>query len=48
MHDDEFREGKFDTGYIARKPELLAYEEFEDPTDKVAAISAAIAAFHGF
>ena len=48
MHDEEFREGKFDTGYIARKPELLAYEEFEDPTDKVAAISAAIAAFHGF
>ncbi|MFQ5328363.1 MAG: acetyl-CoA carboxylase biotin carboxylase subunit [Thermodesulfobacteriota bacterium] len=48
MHDDEFRAGKFDTGYIGRKPELLVYDEFEDPTDKVAAISAAIAAFHGF
>jgi pyruvate carboxylase subunit A len=48
MHDDEFKEGKFDTGYIDRKPELFDYEEFEDPTDKVAAISAAIAAYHGF
>ncbi|MEE8185456.1 MAG: acetyl-CoA carboxylase biotin carboxylase subunit, partial [Thermodesulfobacteriota bacterium] len=48
MHDDDFKEGIFDTGYIDRKPELFDYEEFEDPTDKVAAISAAIAAYHGF
>ncbi len=48
MHDKDFREGRFDTGFIDRKPELLDYEEFEDPTDLVAAISAAIAACHGF
>jgi len=48
MHDEDFREGNFDTGYIGRKPDLLEYEEFEEPVDKVAAISAAIAAFHGF
>lgn len=48
MHDEDFRQGRFDTGYIDRKPELLDYEEFEDPTDLVSAISAAIAAYHGF
>jgi len=48
MHDEDFRQGRFDTGYIDRKPELLDYDEFEDPTDLVAAISAAIAAYHGF
>ncbi|MBI5286264.1 MAG: acetyl-CoA carboxylase biotin carboxylase subunit, partial [Deltaproteobacteria bacterium] len=48
MHDEDFRKGNFDTGYIDRKPELLDYDEFEDPTDLVAAVSAAIAAYHGF
>jgi len=48
MDDPDFRSGKFDTGYIDRKSELLDYPEFEDPIDKVAAISAAIAAYHGF
>lgn len=48
MNDPDFRSGNFDTGYIDRKPELLDYAEFEDPIDKVAAISAAIAAYHGF
>ncbi|MBI5893057.1 MAG: acetyl-CoA carboxylase biotin carboxylase subunit [Deltaproteobacteria bacterium] len=48
MHDNDFKTGNFDTGYLERKPELLNYDEFGDPIDKVAAISAAIAAYHGF
>jgi len=48
MNDPDFIKGNFDTGYIDRKPELLDYAEFEDPIDKVAAISVAIAAYHGF
>ncbi|MBI3398850.1 MAG: acetyl-CoA carboxylase biotin carboxylase subunit [Deltaproteobacteria bacterium] len=48
MNDPDFINGNFDTGYIDRKPELLNYAEFEDPIDKVAAISAAIAAYHRF
>ncbi|HBO84910.1 MAG: acetyl-CoA carboxylase biotin carboxylase subunit [Deltaproteobacteria bacterium GWC2_42_11] len=48
MQDPDFRNGNFDTGYIDRKPELLNYDEFGDPVDKVAAISTAIAAYHGF
>ncbi len=48
MHDNDFKIGNFDTGYLERKPELLNYDEFGDPIDKVAAISAAIAAYHGF
>ena len=48
MKDDDFKRGDFDTGYIDRKPELMEYEEYRDPVDLVAAISAAIAANHGF
>jgi len=48
MDDPDFRAGKFDTGYIDRKPELMDYKEYGEPTDIVAAISAAIAAHHGF
>ena len=48
MDDKDFREGRFDTTYIDRKPELLEYFEYGEPTDLVAAISAAIAAYHGF
>ena len=48
MNDPDFKNGNFDTGYIDRKPDMLDYAEFEDPIDKVAAISAAIAAYHGF
>ncbi len=48
MDDKDFREGRFDTTYIDRKPELLEYSEYGEPTDLVAAISAAIAAYHGF
>ncbi len=48
MTDADFRAGKFDTGYIDRKPELMQYKEYGEPTDIVAAISAAIAAHHGY
>ncbi len=48
MDDRDFRKGRFDTTYIDRKPELLRYSEYGEPTDLVAAISAAIAAYHGF
>ncbi len=48
MEDPDFRAGRFDTGYIDRKPELMDYDEYGEPTDIVAAISAAIAAHHGF
>ncbi|MBI5343967.1 MAG: acetyl-CoA carboxylase biotin carboxylase subunit [Deltaproteobacteria bacterium] len=47
MNDPDFRRGEFDTGYIDRKPELLDYNEYGEPTDIVAAIAAAIAAHHG-
>lgn len=48
MQDSDFKKGNFDTGYIERKPELLDYDEYGEPVDKVAAISAAIAAYYGF
>ncbi len=47
MREKDFRKGEFDTGYIDRKPELMDYYEYAEPTDIVAAISAAIAAHHG-
>jgi pyruvate carboxylase subunit A len=47
MRDADFQAGRFDTGYIDRKPELMDYDEYGEPTDIVAAISAAIAAHHG-
>ncbi|MFZ3071958.1 MAG: acetyl-CoA carboxylase biotin carboxylase subunit [Thermodesulfobacteriota bacterium] len=47
MDDKDFRSGNFDTGYIDRKPDLMEYAEYSDPTDVIAAISAAIAAYHG-
>lgn len=47
MLDPDFRAGNFDTGYIDRKPELMDYDEYGEPTDLVAAIAAAIAAHHG-
>jgi len=47
MSDPDFKDGNFDTGYIDRKPELMAYDEYGEPTDLVAAIAAAIAAHHG-
>ncbi|MBI5886458.1 MAG: acetyl-CoA carboxylase biotin carboxylase subunit [Deltaproteobacteria bacterium] len=48
MKDPDFKAGNFDTGYIDRKPELMDYDEYGEPTDVVAALAAAIAAHHGF
>ncbi len=48
IHDWDFRTGNFDTTFIESKPHLLEYDEFKDPVDLVAAISAALAAHHGF
>lgn len=48
MEDPDFMNGNFDTGFIDRKPELMGYTEYKDPTDVVAAVAAAIAAHHGF
>ncbi|MBI5599245.1 MAG: acetyl-CoA carboxylase biotin carboxylase subunit [Deltaproteobacteria bacterium] len=48
MNDDDFRKGHIDTGYIDRKPGLMDYYEYGEPTDIIAAISGAIAAYHGF
>ena len=48
MNDKDFINGDFDTGYIDRKPELMQYYEYGEPTDLVAAISASIAAHYGF
>ncbi|MBI2400081.1 MAG: acetyl-CoA carboxylase biotin carboxylase subunit [Deltaproteobacteria bacterium] len=47
MEDPDFRKGDFDTGFIDRKPDLMDYDEYGEPTDLVAAIAAAIAAHHG-
>jgi pyruvate carboxylase subunit A len=43
----EFRDGKFDTGFIEKHPELLNYSIRRPPADLAAAIGAAIAAHHG-
>jgi pyruvate carboxylase subunit A len=48
IHDKDFRKGNFDTTFIDSKPYLLNYDEFKDPVDLVAAVSAALAAHHGF
>lgn len=48
MNDEEFIKGNFDTGYIEKRPDLMEYKEDKEPTDLVAAISAAIAAHYGF
>ncbi|GMR04313.1 MAG: acetyl-CoA carboxylase biotin carboxylase subunit [Thermodesulfobacteriota bacterium] len=47
MKDADFIDGNFDTGYIDRKPELMDYKEYGEPSDLVAAIAAALAAHHG-
>ncbi|MBI5560316.1 MAG: acetyl-CoA carboxylase biotin carboxylase subunit [Deltaproteobacteria bacterium] len=48
INDEDFKKGNIDTGYIDRKPGLLDYYEYGEPTDVIAAVSAAIAAYHGF
>ncbi len=47
MKDPDFIKGNFDTGYIQRKPHLMEYREYGEPSDVVAAVAAAIAAHHG-
>ncbi len=47
MQDADFRAGRFDTTYIDAHPELLNYEETDQPEDLALAISAAIAAYEG-
>jgi pyruvate carboxylase subunit A len=47
MKDPDFIRGDFDTGYIQRKPHLMEYREYGEPSDIVAAVAAAIAAHHG-
>ncbi len=48
IRDEDFINGNFDTRFIEKKPYLLEYSEYKDPQDVVAAISAVIAAHHGF
>ena len=48
VRDPDFRRGEFDTRFIEKRPHLFEYDERRDPQDLVAAISAAIAAHHGF
>lgn len=43
----EFREARFDTGFIEQHPELVNYSIRRPPADLAAAIAAAIAAHHG-
>ncbi|MDH3514146.1 MAG: acetyl-CoA carboxylase biotin carboxylase subunit, partial [Gammaproteobacteria bacterium] len=43
----EFRDGKFDTGFIEKHPELLNYSVRRPPADLAAAIGAAVVAHHG-
>ncbi|HEY5682877.1 MAG TPA: acetyl-CoA carboxylase biotin carboxylase subunit [Sulfuricaulis sp.] len=43
----EFRNGKFDTGFIENHPELLNYSVRRPPADLAAAIGAAVVAHHG-
>ncbi len=47
MKDPDFIDGNFDTGYIQRKPRLMEYREYGEPSDVVAAVAAVIAAHHG-
>jgi len=43
----EFQQGKFDTGFIEKHPELLNYSIRRPPADLAAAIGAAVVAHHG-
>ncbi len=43
----EFREAKFDTGFIEKHPELVNYSLRRPPHDLAAAIAAAVVAYHG-
>ncbi len=47
MQNADFRAGRFDTTFIDAHPELLDYEETDQPEDLALAISVAIAAYEG-
>ena len=47
LRTPEFREARFDTGFIERHPELLNYSIRRPPADLAVAIAAAIVAHHG-
>lgn len=47
LRTPEFRRGKFNTDFVEQHPELVNYSIRRPPADLAAAISAAIAAYHG-
>jgi len=47
LKNADFREGRFDTGFIEQHPELINYSVRRPPADLAVAISAAIVAHHG-
>lgn len=47
VSDPDFKNGKFDTEFINKKPYLLDYQDYIDPMDFVTAIAAAIAIREG-
>lgn len=47
LSNPEFRSGRFDTGFVDAHPELLDYAVRRPPEHIAAAISAALAAYHG-
>ncbi len=47
LKNPDFREGRFDTGFIEQHPELINYSVRRPPADLAVAISAAIVAHHG-
>jgi pyruvate carboxylase subunit A len=47
LKDKDFREGRFDTGFVEQHPELLEYSTRRPPRQLAAAITAALAAHMG-
>jgi pyruvate carboxylase subunit A len=47
LRTPEFRDARFDTGFVETHPELVNYSIRRPPSDLAAAIAAAIAAHHG-
>jgi pyruvate carboxylase subunit A len=47
LRNEDFQQGRFDTGFIEQHPELINYSVRRPPADLAVAISAAIVAHHG-
>ncbi len=47
MKEKDFKEGRFDTKYLQKHPQVFEYKEHRDKEDFVALISAVISKFHG-